>query len=52
MPAAELVRHRREHRPLSRRVADSGKHGNVGRKLKHQEQIVKLRVKIQQARRE
>jgi hypothetical protein len=51
MPAAQLMRNRRENRPRSSRVADDSKNGNIGRKLNHKEQIAKLRVKFQQARR-
>jgi hypothetical protein len=51
MPAAELVRNRREGKPLSSRVADGSKNSNIRRKLNHKEQIAKSRVKFQQARR-
>ena len=51
MPAAQLVRNRREGKPLSGRVADDSKNGNIGRKFNHKEQIAKPRVKFQQARR-
>jgi hypothetical protein len=51
MPAAQLVGNRREGKPLSSRVADDGKNGNIGRKLNHEQQMARLRVKFQQARR-
>ena len=44
MPAAQLMRNRREDRPRSSRVADESKNGNLGRKLNHKEQIAKLRT--------
>ena len=42
---------RREREPLSGRVADDGKNGNIGRKLNHEQQMARLRVKFQRARR-
>jgi hypothetical protein len=50
MPAAEFVRNRREGEPRSSRVADDSKNGNIGGKFNHEEPIVKLRLKFQQAR--
>ena len=52
MPAAQLAHSRSEGKPLSGRVADDGKNGNIGRKLNHEEQIARPRVKFQQARRQ
>ena len=51
MPAAQLVRNRGEGKPRTGRVADDSKNGNIGRKLNHEEQLAKLRVKFQRARR-
>ena len=49
MPAAQLAHSRSEGKPLSGRVADDSKNGNVGRKLNHEQQMARLRVKFQRA---
>jgi hypothetical protein len=50
MPATQLAHRRSEDRPRSSRVADDSEDGNIGRKLNHEEQIAKRRIKFQQAR--
>ena len=47
MPAAQLAHSRSEGKPLSGRVADDSKNGNIGRRLNHEQQMARLRVKFQ-----
>ena len=37
--------------PVASQIADGSKNSDIGRKLNHEEQIAKLRVKFQQVRR-